>query len=93
MPLRNLYNHCISNSYWPKEWRKSEWVPVHKKDDRSNIENYRPVNVQIIINKIFEKLLANQIAAAFNDLMSEYLTAYRKSHSCETALLMLTGKW
>ena len=80
MPLCNHYNHCTSNIYWPKEWKKSEWVPVHKKDDLSNKENCRPVTVQIIIHKIFEKLLANQITASINHRMSEYLT-------------MLTEKW
>ena len=57
------------------------------------MENYRPVSVQTIINKVFEKLLANQISTGFNEWLSDYLTAYRKSHSCETTLLMLTEKW
>jgi hypothetical protein len=46
-----------------------------------------------LVNKVFEKLLTNQVTAGFNDRLSEYLTAYRKSHSRETALLMLTEKW
>ena len=57
------------------------------------MENYRPVRVQTFIDKVFEKLLANQMTAGFNERLSDYLTAYRKRHSCETTLLMLTEKW
>ena len=64
-------------------------MPVYKK----HMENYRPVSVQAIINKVFEKLLPYQITAGFNERLSDYLTAYRKRHSCETTLLLLTEKW
>ena len=89
-PLCDLYNHCIESCHWPKNWKRGEWVPIHKKNDRLDMENYRPVSVQTIINKVFEKLLANQITAGFNERLSDYLTAYRKRHSCETTFLMLT---
>ena len=52
------------------------------------MENYRPVSVQTVINKVCEKLLVNQITARFNERLSHYLTAYRKRHSCETTLLL-----
>ena len=65
-------------------------MPIHKTNDRLDMENCRPVSVQTIINKVFEKLLANQITAGFNERLSDYLTAYRKRHSCETTFLMLT---
>ena len=68
-------------------------MPVHKKNDPLDMENCRPVSVENIINKVFEKLLANQITAGFNERLSDYLTAYRKRHSCETTLFMLTEKW
>ena len=68
------------------------WTPVHKKDDKLERENYRPVTVQIAINIIFEKVLAKQITESFDSRLSEYLTD-KKRHSCETALLFLTESW
>ena len=55
IPLANLFNICIKQGHWPTDWKKGEWTPVHKKDDELQKENYRPVTVQIVINKIFEK--------------------------------------
>ena len=89
-PLCALYNQCIASCHWPRNWKKSEWVPVYKKDDRLNMENYRPVSIAIMVNKTFEKLLTNQITAEFNERLSDSLTAYRKRYSCETAPLAST---
>lgn len=93
VPLTTLYNSCISHSHWPNEWKKGEWTPVYKKDDPMDKQNYRPITIQILLNKVFEQLLSAQITNSFNSRLSECLTAYRKRHSCETALIMLTEKW
>ena len=93
IPLTTLYNTCIKQGNWPNDWKKGEWTPVHKKDDRMSKQNYRPVTIQTVLNKVFEQLLSKQVSVSFNDLLSENLTAYRKSHSCETTLLMLTEQW
>ena len=93
VPLANLFNICIKQGYWPTDWKKGEWTAVHKKDDQLQKENYRPVTVQIVINKIFEQLLSSQITGHYNDRLCDHLTAYRKRHSCETVLLYLTESW
>jgi len=28
--LTSIYNNCIDACYWPREWKKGEWTPVHK---------------------------------------------------------------
>ena len=88
-----MYYMRKGQGHWPTDWKKGEWTPVHKKDDKLQKENYRPVTVQIVINKIFEQLLSSQITGHFNNRLCDHLTAYRKRHSCETALLYLTESW
>ncbi|XP_022803206.1 uncharacterized protein LOC111340598 [Stylophora pistillata] len=90
VPLANLFNICIKLGYWPTDWKKGEWTPVHKKDDQLQKENYHPVTVQIFIKKIFEQLLSSQITENYNNRLCDHLTAYRERNSCETALLYLT---
>ena len=31
-PLCDLYNRCIKSCHWPKNWKRGEWVPIHKKN-------------------------------------------------------------
>ena len=92
-PLTTLYNNCLSHGIWPSEWKRGEWVPVFKKDDPLEKENYRPVTVQMTVNKIFEQLLAKQVTDNLDNRLSDFQTAYRKRHSCETALIMLIENW
>ena len=44
---------------FPSEWKKSNVVPIHKKDDKQNVKNYRPVSLLPICGKIFERLIYN----------------------------------
>ena len=45
------------------------------------------------MNNIFERLLSVQIQDFYQGLLSDFVSAYRKGHSCETALLKLTEDW
>ena len=39
-PLSILLRNCFENQYFPKEWKKANIVPVHKKNDKQLIKNY-----------------------------------------------------
>ena len=93
IPLTTLYNSCITCCEWPTMWKKGEWTPVFKKEDPHEKENYRPITVQVTVNKIFEQLLSKQLSHGFKNKLCDKLTAYRKRNSCETALLSLTENW
>ena len=92
-PLTKLYNSCISSGKWPSEWKRGEWIPVFKKDDHLDKENYRPVTVLSAVDKVFEQLISKQITSQFESRLSDCITAYRKSHSCETTLVSLVEQW
>ena len=66
-------------------------TPLFKKDEESDKRNYRPVTVLPCLNNIFERLV--QIEDFYQGLLSDFVSAYRKGHSCETALLKLTEDW
>ena len=45
------------------------------------------------MNNVFERLLSVQIQDFYQGVLSDFVSAYRKGHSCETALLKLTEDW
>ena len=65
---------------------------MFKKNDEHSKVNYRPVTVLPALN-IFERLLAGQLCEFYREILSDYISAYRKFHSCETSLLRLTEDW
>lgn len=87
LPLSILYNSCIKKGQWPCDWKKGDWTPIYKKDDKHE-KNYRPITVLSCVNKVFERLLGNQITTKYDDRLGGGLTAYQKHNlSCETSLI------
>ena len=85
--LTTLFNRCIMEGKWPQSWKKGEWVPVFKRDDPLLKENYRPVALLPTVVKVFEQIAAKQLVGMFDHRLGQALSAYRKTHSCETALI------
>ena len=92
-PLTKLYNKSIQQGIWPDSWKKGIWRPVFKKDDPVDKTNYRPITLLNTVDKIYEKLLSNQINNCFESELDRCISAYRKRHSCETTLIRLTEEW
>ena len=57
---------------FPLEWKKANIVPIHKKGDKQTVKNYSPVSLLPICDKIFERLLYNEMLNFFleNDSLS-----------------------
>ena len=92
-PLTSLFNSCITLGEWALGWKRGEWTPVLKKEDAHEKGNYKPIAVQVTLNKRFEQLRSKQLSYGFNNKQCDKLTAYRKNNSCERALLSLTKNW
>ena len=39
----------------------AEVASIHKKDDKTDKENYRPITILPILSKVYERLMYNQI--------------------------------
>ena len=60
--LAKLINKCLKKFFFPDCWKVSSVVPVLKNvGERSTAQNYRPVSLLSVINKVFEKLVNNRI--------------------------------
>jgi len=68
-------------------------TPLFKKEDELNKKNYRPVTALPILNNIYERVLSDQLSEYFKDILSDFISAYRKNNSCESTLLRLTEDW
>ena len=59
--LTNTINNSLKESIFPDELKQSEVIPVYKKLDPLQKENYRPVKLLLHISKVFERVIYNQI--------------------------------
>ena len=54
-----ICNLSLSSGVFPDQWKLANVNPVHKKDDPTLAENFRPISLLCIISKIFERCVAN----------------------------------
>ena len=69
-------------------------VPLHKKDDKMKLDNYRPISLLSSISKVFEKVVFNQLTEYFklNNLLFEGQYGFRDKHSTELATVELMDR-
>ena len=44
-PLKLIFKSMINEGVFPDDWKKSNVVPVHKKESKNLIKNYRPISL------------------------------------------------
>ena len=71
---------------FPTKAKRAVVTTIYKSDDKTNVKNYRPVSILNSISKIFENVIKDQIVPFFDKCWSKYISAYRKSHSCQHVL-------
>ena len=64
-------------------------TPVHKKGNRSEKDNYRPVSILPNLSKVFERCIYNQIARFFDKILSKHQCCFRNGHSAQHFLIVM----
>jgi len=93
--LCNIFNRSIVSGIFPEESKCSKVIPLFKQEERSDLNNYRPISVTPIVAKVFERIIYNQLHGYLtqNDLKSSHQSGFRSLHSTVTALLHATDNW
>jgi hypothetical protein len=86
-PLTHLINSSFITGEFPSQLKISKVVPVFKKGDRTDITNYRPIALQSVISKIFEKSVLGKLMDHFsrNNLLDDQQHGFRNGRSTITA--------
>ena len=83
----------VGENIFPDSLKFSDITPVHKKDEKTNKENYRPVSVLPLISKIFERIIYDQLSEYLEKYLNSILCEFRKAHSTQHALFKLLQAW
>ena len=95
-PLMFLYNMSLKDGYVFSQWKTARVNPVFKKDEVTEIGNYRPLSLLSVPSKILETIVADSIihhAFMENKLITDKQWAYRRGYSTELLLVHMTEIW
>lgn len=89
--LSHIINMCIDAGIFPETLKTIVIKPVHKKESKLNMSNFRPVALGSIFTKIFEKYLYDALykyLTKYNLLCDEQM-GFRKSRTINMAIYKL----
>ena len=95
VPLTELVNTSIVSGEFPNKWKTAKIVPIFKKGQRSDKENYRPVSLLPVVSKVLESVVHEQIERHFEsqNLLPVSQNGFRKNRSTTTALVSSCAEW
>ena len=93
-PISILANTSLESGCFPSAWKKANVVPVYKKNDKSEVTNYRPISLLSCPSKVVERLVFNEIydhCAKFN-LLSGKNSGFKKTDGTINQLINITNR-
>jgi hypothetical protein len=89
-PLCHIINTSLNSGVFPTILKYSVITPLHKKGDKNNLSNYRPISLLTSFSKIFERLIYNRLINNFtsNKIFTNSQFGFRKrsstQHTCHS---------
>ena len=86
--LTLIFKFSLRNGIFPATWKMANIIPVHKKEEKHIVKNYRPKSLLPIFAKVFERLLFNSLCAHFHDnsLFTKCQSGFMPGDSCISQL-------
>lgn len=89
VPLTHIINASIRQNVFPHVWKKSRVIPLHKKDSKLEITNYRPISLCPVGSKVLEKVVNKQILhyLTVNNILPQNQFGFRPKNRTSHLLL------
>ena len=90
-PLTYICNTTLNTGIFPSRLKYAVVKPLHKKGNKHELSNYRPISLLTAFSKIFEKVIYNRLYKHLevNNILSNGQFGFRPDHSTEQAAFTL----
>lgn len=79
--LTDIFNEIIKTEKIPEDWTKSTITLLHKKGDKGDISNYRPISLMSNIYKVFSKIILSRITNTLEENQPKEQAGFRRNFS------------
>ena len=80
--LTQFFERAWTSVCVPKIWKDAIMVPLHKKKELDDCNDYRGISLLSIVGKTFARLILNRIKSSVEDKIHEIQAAFRTGRSC-----------
>ena len=85
--IHSLFSRIILTCKWPRLWKCAFVTPIHKKESRNNIKNYRPISLLPRLSLVLEKLIFDFLYSRLRYKLNSRQHGFRRGHSTITQLI------
>lgn len=87
-PIKIITDKMFNECKFPETWKLAKVIPLFKKGNKTELNNYRPISLLPAISKIGEKLIARQIYDFMetNSLFPDSQYGFRKNRGTNQAV-------
>ncbi|KAJ7406236.1 RNA-directed DNA polymerase from mobile element jockey [Willisornis vidua] len=69
--LSIIYQQSWLSGEFPDDWKLANVTPIHKKDRKENLRNYRPVNLTSVPGKVMKLIILSVIIRHLQDAQGD----------------------
>jgi exonuclease III len=93
-PLSALINDSFSQGIVPMVWKRANISPVHKKNSRSEVSNYRPISLLSTLAKVQERIVFKRMYRflSSNGLLTPKNSGFKEKDSAVCQLINIVDK-
>lgn len=91
MSLFNLFKRLTKLECIPDEWNKGIIIPIFKKGDQMDLNNYRGITLTSCISKVYNRIISQTVSKFVedNNILTEVQGSFRKDRRCEDHVFTL----
>ena len=86
-PLVILMKRSLTEGIVPKIWKSAFITPIHKKGNKNDVKNYRPISKLCIFAKVFERIVHTQVYESLSSSLIPEQHGFIKNRSTTSNLL------
>jgi hypothetical protein len=81
-----IFVNAVINSVWnkkelPDQWKESITVPIHKKGDKTDCNNYRGISMLSTSYTILSNILLSRLVPYIDEIIEEHQCGFRRNRS------------
>jgi len=88
--IAKLFTKCLKKREVPEDWNSAIIILLHKKGDKSDLNNYRPISLISHMSKLFTRVIKCRIEKQLDEHQPREQAGFRRGYSTTDHLQVLT---
>ena len=91
--LHSICQQIWKTQHWPRDWKRSVFIPIPKKGNAKECSNYRTIALLSHTSKVIFQILQARLQQYVNHELPDVQAGFKKAKESEIKLPTPAGSW